>query len=383
LLPRAVRFSVQKMKTIALHKRLIILGFVGWTLFGVFFALQSYVNAIYFGQRISLGNTFAVWLICGYAWMFLTPLVMHLAERFFIESGKIRRNLIIHFLAGSVISLVQLSVFIFVRQWLLGNPQKPFSFSGDFQKLFVGEFHVNMLIYWIVVGISHLRLINRRYLERERERARLTLETAQLETKLAQAQLDALKMQLHPHFLFNTLNSISVLMRDDVKAANQMLVRLSELLRVALKNEGTQEISLKDELDFLRGYLEIEQIRFQDRLQVDFEVEKETLDAIVPNLILQPLVENAIKHGIAPRAEGGKILIEAKRQNGFIRLAVSDNGAGLSDSAKNENGIGLKNTQERLEKLYGEKQQFELAPKAGGGLQVKIKIPFHTGENGK
>jgi sensor histidine kinase YesM len=315
--------------------------------------------------------------------MFLTPLVMHLAERFFIESGKIGRNLIIHFLAGSAISLAQLSIFIFVRQWLLGNPQKPFSFSGDFQKLFVGEFHVNLLIYWIVVGISHLRLINRRYLERERERARLTLETAQLETKLAQAQLDALKMQLHPHFLFNTLNSISVLMRDDVKAANQMLVRLSELLRVALKSEGTQEVSLKDELDFLRGYLEIEQVRFQDRLQVDFEVEKETLDAIVPNLILQPLVENAIKHGIAPRAEGGKILIEAKRQNGFIRLAVSDNGAGLSDSAKNENGIGLKNTQERLEKLYGEKQQFELAPKAGGGLQVKIKIPFHTGDNGK
>ncbi|MDQ4121598.1 MAG: histidine kinase [Acidobacteriota bacterium] len=370
------------MRIFARHRWLIILGLVGWTLFGVFFALQNYVNAIYYGQKISLGHTLAVWLICGYAWMFLTPLVVNLAEKFFIESGRIGRNLAIHFFAGSLISLIQLSIFIFVRQWFLGNPQKPFSFSTDFQRLFIGEFHINLLIYWIVVGISHLRLLNRRYLERERERARLALSTSQLETKLAQAQLDALKMQLHPHFLFNTLNSISVLMRDDVKAANRMLVRLSELLRVALKSEGTQEISLKDELEFLRGYLEIEQIRFQDRLQVDFEVETETLDARVPNLILQPLVENAIKHGIAPLATTGKITIEAKRENGFVRLSVSDNGAGLSKTANGENGIGLKNTRERLKKLYGEKQQFEIASKRDGGLQVEIKIPFHNGENG-
>ena len=315
--------------------------------------------------------------------MLLTPAVVFLSERFFIKGGQIGRNLAIHFLAGSAISLFQLSVFIFVRQWLLGNAQKPFSFSTDFQKLFVGEFHINLLIYWIVVGISHLRLINRRYLEREREMARLALETSQLETKLAHAQLDALKMQLHPHFLFNTLNSISVLIHDDAKAANRMLVRLSELLRVALKRESSQEVSLKDELEFLRGYLEIEQVRFQDRLQVDFDVEKETLDARVPNLILQPLVENAIKHGIAPLAEAGKILIETRRQNGFVQLSVSDNGAGLNDLVKDTNGIGLKNTQERLEKLYGEKQHFEITSKEGGGLQVKIKIPFHTSGNGR
>lgn len=369
------------MQIIARHWRLIILGFVGWTLFGVFFALQNYVNAIYYGQQISLGNTLAVWLICGYAWMFLTPLVVRLAERFFIESGRVWRTLAIHFLAGSVISLVQLSVFIFVRQWLIGNPNKPFSFSRDFQRLFIGEFHVNLLIYWIVVGIWHLRLINRRYLERERETARLALETAQLETRLAQAQLDALKMQLHPHFLFNTLNSISVLMRDDAAAANRMLIRLSELLRIALKSKSSQEVSLKDELEFLRGYLEIEQVRFQDRLQIDFDVDKETLDARVPNLILQPLVENAIKHGIAPLAKAGKIIIKTHRQNGFVELAVSDNGAGLCDSANEaNNGIGLKNTQERLKKLYGDEQQFEIRSNEGGGLQVKIKIPFHLGD---
>jgi sensor histidine kinase YesM len=372
------------MKIVGRHWQIIVLGFLGWTLFGVFFALQSYANGVYFGQPSSFGTTLAVWLICGYAWLLLTPSVVFLSEKFFIKSGQIKRNLPIHFLAGSAISLFQLSVFIFVRQWLLGNSQKPFSFSNDFQKLFVSEFHVNLLIYWIVVGICHLRLINRRYLEREREMSRLALETAQLETKLAQAQLDALKMQIHPHFLFNTLNSISVLMHDDAQAANRMLVRLSELLRVALKRGSSQEVLLKDELEFLRGYLEIEQVRFQDRLQVDFDVERETLDARVPNLILQPIVENAIKHGIAPLAEAGKILIETRRQNGFVELSVSDNGAGLNGSIKESNGIGLKNTQERLEKLYGDEQQFEITSKENQGVQVKIRIPFHTGsDNGR
>jgi len=262
----------------------------------------------------------------------------------------------------------------------LGNPQKPFSFSIDFQRLFIGEFHVSLLIYWIVVGIAHLRLIHRRFLERERESARLALETSQLETRLANARLDALKMQLHPHFLFNTLNSISVLMRDDANAANRMLVRLSELLRVALKSESSQEVSLKEELEFLRGYLEIEQMRFQDRLTVDFAVDKEALDAQVPNLILQPLVENAIRHGIAPLAEAGKIQISAKRENGFVELSVSDNGEGLNNSAKESNGIGLSNTRERLEKLYGENQKFEIVSAETGGLQVKIQIPYHKNE---
>ncbi len=233
----------EKVKLLGLGWRLMILGFFGWTLFGVFFALQNYVNAIYFGQKISFGSTLVVWLICGYAWMFLTPLVVLLSERFFINRGHIGRNTAVHFLAGSVISLVQLSVFIFARQWLLGSPQKPFSFSTDFQRLFIAEFHVNLLIYWIIVGIAHLRLINRRYLERERESARLALDTLQIETKLVESRLDALKMQLHPHFLFNTLNSISVLMREgDAETADRMLVRLSELLRVALKSEGTQEV---------------------------------------------------------------------------------------------------------------------------------------------
>lgn len=368
------------MEIVSRYWKIIVLGFLGWTLFGVFFALQNYVNSLYFGQQLNFGTILIIWLICGYAWMCFTPLVIFLANRFFITSGQLRRNLTLHFLGGALISIFQLSTFILVRQLILGSPPpRPFSFTADFQRYFVAEFHVNLLIYWILIGIAHLRTINRRYVERERETARLALETAQLETQLAQAQLDALKMQLHPHFLFNTLNSISVLMRDDAKAANRMLVRLSDLLRIALRSESTQEVSLKDELDFLRGYLEIEQVRFQDRLQVDFKVEKETLETRVPNLILQPLVENAIKHGIAPRAGLGKILIETRRENGFVELSVTDNGEGLNDSAQNTNGIGLKNTRERLEKLYGQKQQFEIIEHEGG-WQVKIRIPFQPAD---
>jgi LytS/YehU family sensor histidine kinase len=190
-------------------------------------------------------------------------------------------------------------------------------------------------------------------------------------------------MQLHPHFLFNTLNTISVLMQEDVEAANRMLVRLSELLRLTLRNTDAHEVSLKQELEFLRGYLEIEQTRFQDRLRVRWQVAADTLDAQVPNLLLQPLVENAIRHGIAPRSTAGTIEIRAARRNGTIELQVRDDGAGLSGELKqNNSGIGLANTQARLKQLYGDKHRFHLAPADGGGLMVTVTIPFHTRAQG-
>jgi two-component sensor histidine kinase len=371
-----------KMRAMGSHWRLVVAGFIGWTLFSVFFALQSYANSVYFGQSQALWTVLKVWLICGYTWMFLTPALIFLSQRFFIKRGQISRNLLIHFLAGSLISLVQLSIFILARQVFLGDAQKAFSFFGDFQRIFIGQFHVNLLIYWIVIGIWHLRIINQRYLERVQETARLALDTSQLETKLAQSRLHTLKMQLHPHFLFNTLNSISVLMRDDAEAADRMLVRLSELFRIMLKKDSPQEVSLKEELEFLRGYLEIEQTRFQDRLTVDFEIAPDTLAAQVPNMILQPLVENAIRHGIAPRIEAGKLLIETKRKNGFVELEVSDNGGGLSGPVDESKGIGLRNTRERLSKLYGENHKFEIISSSEhpSGLRVTIQIPFHTNE---
>jgi LytS/YehU family sensor histidine kinase len=260
---------------------------------------------------------------------------------------------------------------------------KPFSPLQSFQNVFIADFHANLLLYWTVVGLWHAYDYYRRFRERERRAAQLELEAAVLEKQLAQSQLEALKMQLHPHFLFNTLNSISVLMRDDTQAANRMLLRLSELLRIALKSESKQEISLQQELEFLGSYLEIEQTRFQDRLTVNFDIEKETLDAYIPNLILQPIVENAIRHGIAPRAEAGLIQINSRRKNGFVELCVNDNGAGMNESKVPTNGIGLTNTRKRLEKLYGEQYGFEKSSPTVGGVQVKLTIPFHTNGDGK
>jgi two-component system, LytTR family, sensor kinase len=192
-------------------------------------------------------------------------------------------------------------------------------------------------------------------------------------------------MQLHPHFLFNTLHAISALMDDDVKGARRMIARLSELLRLTLENVGRQEVSLRQELDALERYLEIEQIRFQDRLTVRLRVAQETLDACVPNLVLQPIVENAIRHGIAPRSSAGRIEIRAERRDGMIELQVIDDGPGLHPCGEEgveefKEGIGLTNTRARLRRLYGDEHLIEIKDADEGGLIVKLSIPFRQAD---
>jgi two-component system LytT family sensor kinase len=254
--------------------------------------------------------------------------------------------------------------------------QGPF-FSG-FRGLLVASMHSEVLTYWMIVGLTWALDYYRKYRERE-------LRTSQLETKLAQAQLDALRMQLQPHFLFNTLNSISVLMADDVGAARRMLTRLSDLLRGSLANGGTHEVSLKEELEFLQNYVDIEQTRFQDRLTFDMKVQPAVLDAQVPNLILQPLVENAIRHGISPRGRDSVIRIWATREDRMVQLRVTDNGVGCSSDLARifARGIGLSNTKERLNQLYGPDHRFEIATEAGKGFAVTIVIPLRNGEKQK
>jgi sensor histidine kinase YesM len=363
------------------QKALIFFGV--WTLYGLFFALQTYISSSYVGRNVSFEQTLLPWLSCGYVWALLTPFVIKLTRRFPLEKGKLLRILLIHSFASLIFSLLHLTTLVFLRQWLLGDLSKSFSPLQTFQNVLIADFHANLLLYWSVVGLWNAYDYYGRFREREHRAAQLEIETAVLEKQLAQSQLDALRMQLHPHFLFNTLNSISVLMRDDTQAANRMLLRLSELLRVALKSESKQEVPLRQELEFLGNYLEIEQTRFQDRLTVDFDIEKETLDAFVPNLILQPIVENAIRHGIAQRAEAGLIQVQVRRENGFVELSVKDNGAGMNETEGITNGIGLSNTRKRLEKLYGERQGFEISSPLTGGLLVKLKIPFHTNGDGK
>jgi len=206
------------------------------------------------------------------------------------------------------------------------------------------------------------------------------LAAAQLETQLVQAQLQALQMQLQPHFLFNTLHAISTLMHRDVDAAEKMLARLSDLLRLTLENGSTQTVMLKDELEFLKKYLEIEEIRFADRLTIRTAIAPDALDALVPNLILQPIVENAIRHGIAPRAQPGRVEITARRVDGKLRLEVQDDGPGLRPGNGRE-GLGLKNTRERLARLYQGAHRLELESPPEGGVRVTLEIPFRSAEN--
>jgi LytS/YehU family sensor histidine kinase len=299
-----------------------------------------------------------------------TPLVSWLARRFPFERGKILRSLPVHLLTGTVFSLISLVMYLTV--YLVVNQiARQFSFAANFKALLFAEFHSCFFIYLSIVGLTHAYDYHKRYRERE-------LAASQLKAQLVQAQLDVLKMQLHPHFLFNTLNTISVLMTKDVEAANRMLGHLSDLLRAALKNAHTHEVSLSEEFEFLKSYLEIEQTRFSDRLEISTYIDPETLEACVPSLILQPLVENAIRYGIAPRADTGHLEIRAERVNGTIQLQVRDDGPGLQDEFHQHSAdrVGLSNTRARLEQLYGSEYRFDLHNASEGGLVVTINIPF-------
>jgi len=232
-------------------------------------------------------------------------------------------------------------------------------------------FDWEMMTYWAVVACSHA-------LDYYRESQERAVTAAQLETRLAEAQLQALQRQLHPHFLFNTLHTISALMHRDVDAADVMLARLSDLLRLTLDQVGGQVVPLKDELDFVEKYLEIEHTRFGDRLRVRIDAQPGTLDAAVPNFILQPLVENALKHGIGPRVDGGTVEVITRREADRLRLVVRDDGRGVPPETLTafNTGVGLGNTRSRLEHLYGDRQRFAFDTPESGGLSVTIEIPF-------
>jgi signal transduction histidine kinase len=230
-----------------------------------------------------------------------------------------------------------------------------------------GKFHLP--IYWVVVSIAHAA----RYLRRSQERERAALE---LEARLADARLQALRMQLHPHFLFNTLHAISTLVHKDPKAADEMIGNLSELLRVTLDTSERQEVPLRQELDFLDRYLEIQQVRFGDRLRIEKQIDAAALDAQVPTLILQPLVENSIRHGLEPHPAPGVVAIQATRRDDTVCLVVQDNGVGARKAADNHEGIGLANTRARLQELYGQRARLTLSSASSGGFRVDIELPY-------
>jgi sensor histidine kinase YesM len=339
------------------------------TLFGLLIASQTYIAYNTREVPFQWSRILLLSFIYAYSWAALTPFILWLAGRFPIERFHWRKSLAVHLGASLLLSIATRILEILSYFFLVATLEQPLSIWRVLKNV-LAIFDYGVLIYWVIILINYAFEYHRRYREGE-------LKASQLEAQLAQAQLQALKMQLNPHFLFNTLNSISALMNKDKEGAEKMIARLGDFLRLTLENRGTQEVTLKEELDFLKCYLEIERIRFQDRLQVNINVEPETLRARLPNLILQPIVENAIIHGVAPRRHPGCIQIRAKRLNGHLLVQVIDNGAGISlERNVLREGIGLANTQARLEQLYGPEQRIDLENVPEGGLAVTLEIPF-------
>jgi signal transduction histidine kinase len=346
------------------------LVFLFWTLIGLSFASQFYLSSYKTGRPVSWGQAVSWSLGDWYVWAVLSLPIGWLARRFRFDDVNWGRHVAVHLGASGACSLVYMVVRAWVGQVQSRLGGQPVSFTETFNPLLVKTFHLNLLIYWVIVSVHHAFDYYREVQERE-------LRAAELEKRLVQARLQALQMQLNPHFLFNTLHAIAALMHKDLEAAERMITRLSDLLRYALDSTEAQEVPLGQELDFLRRYLEIEQTRFGDRLVVRFDIAAETLGALVPNLILQPLVENAIRHGIEPRAKPGCIDLRAWRENGRLKLEVRDNGVGLAPGRRPEEGVGLSNTRARLQQLYGDGQhRFGLDNASGAGLAVCLEIPF-------
>ncbi len=346
-----------------------LFGFVFWTLLGLSFASQFYISSakagLEVGWRQAVGYALGDW----YVFAALSVPVIQLARRFRFEAGGWGRSLAVHLIGGVTFSFAYMVIRAWIGQW-----QSGVAFPEVFKSLLVKSWHYNLLVYWVILAVSQAFDYYRKYRERE-------LHASELEKNLAQAKLQALQMQLNPHFLFNTLHSISSLMHKDVEAADRMIMRLGDMLRAALEGSDTQEVPLRDELKFLQRYLEIEQIRFGDRLTVKLEIAPDTLEAQVPNLILQPLVENAIRHGIEPHARPGRIELHAYRQADVLRLDVCDNGAGLRNHDLSKEGVGLSNTRARLQELYGQAHRFGLGNAPGGGFLVQLTIPFRLENN--
>ena len=343
--------------------------FVCWTGVGVFFGARAYVNnALFNGRFLADPRPLVGNLFDAYMWACLTLLIFRAASAFpFNRRGRRVAAFAVH----SVLATA-LGVFSVVMNLAFGNLQYPED-PGTFQTYFGRAFYFNVMWYVVLVGVWHAMDYYRRWRDRE-------VQAARLGTQLAQAQLDALKMQIQPHFLFNTLHAISELVHEDPDAADRMITRLGDLLRLTVDNAGTHEVTLRQEMEFLRAYLEIQQSRFQDSLEVNIRTDPDAMDALVPNLVLQPLVENAIHHGIAPRGGIGRIDITARRVDGLLELEVRDNGRGLPMVRERggREGVGVRNTRARLQQMYGDACRLELANGAEGGVAARVVLPYHA-----
>ncbi len=345
------------------------------TAVGLTVATWLYVMTIAEGERRPFLSTLTFVLPFWYLWALYTPLVVWLSKRFPIERGRALSRSALHCGIAVLMSFAHTGIRFGLQPALHDlPPSDPHSHWDILSSLAMLELPVHVFLYWTMLGGTLLLQYRGRLRERE-------LTATRLSAQLADARMRALRMQLNPHFLFNALNSIAMLVRDaEREAAVDTLEALSDLLRYVLDDSVHQEVPLKREIEFVERYLAMEKIRFQDRLEVRTEVEPDTLNAMVPNLVLQPIVENAIRHGIESRASPTTVTVGASREPGVLRLSIADDGPGFRGTAeaRRSPGVGLNNTRTRLAQLYGESASLDMADASPSGAVVTITLPFHT-----
>lgn len=373
-------------------RKLPLLGiFAAWTLWGVWSAQQSIFAAILTGQPAPVRtNPLSVTFISATFWALITPVVMIIARKIRDAELTTAKQIAVHTLAFVSVHTIDVTTYWLSVLWLTPAPRA-------FVPMYFSLVSFNGLAYGVVAAII-LALDSQ-----ERLRHRL-LRESELEAQLALAQFHALRAQLHPHFLFNALNAVSSLIHSDPARADRMLSRISELLRTAIATASQPEIRLLDEMEFNRRYLDVERMRYGDRLDVRIDMAGETFDALVPNMLLQPLVENAVRHGIAPHSGKGRVEVKAVRRGQQLHIVVRDTGSGfdlehlphegkgfesvIGEAAANDGaaadrnsggGVGLTTTRARLRKLYGDEQELMLV-NVEGGFEARVTVPFHVRE---
>jgi anti-sigma regulatory factor (Ser/Thr protein kinase) len=352
--------------------------------FWMAFALLQFANRLFDAMaRPGPTNFQSGWLVVpvidSICWALLTSPLFWLAARYSTDRVSRRQQLIVFGVVGLVV-VALVGVLGTETRAMFGSPPPGAVNRGRGNRpppFWFGILNA-LVIYFGVLAAGIARAYSVRYRARREH-------TNRLERQLAEARLDALRRQLDPHFLFNTLNVISSLVERDPRGVRRMIARLGGLLRFSIEGANAPEITLRQELTLLEQYLDIMQVRFQGRLETIVQADPQTLDALVPTLILQPLVENAIKHGIERQREGGRILVETLLEGDRLVLRVTDNGAGLRASADARNGsgpvstgVGLRNTRARLAELYGTKQSFSLSPARDGGAVAEVSLPLHS-----
>lgn len=364
-LTRAVDQSVVRERQVGFT--LVLFGVA--TIIAVMYSIERYFYSRLVGDPVSLTRLVPGELLFTYAWALLTPLVMYMARRYPVRGEHATRNWAIQL--GAMVTFVIAHVLLFSLATAALETHQPIeSFAQIFGRYLLSWTVLDAIVFCTLVAVHHAVV----YYRVSKDRA---IRASQLEARLAQSQLQMLRMQLQPHFLFNTLHSISALMHKDVRRADSMVAALSDLLRMSLQNIGAQEVPLQSELEFLQRYLEIMTLRFGDRLKVTMDVDEETRDARVPNLFLQPLVENSFRHGFGD-VGAGSIRITVRREGEMLRCEVVDDGRGLRSGHKE--GVGLASTRQRLQHLYGDQQTFSLRGAPGQGVHVTMAIPFHSFE---